>query len=104
MPPATQIQPLVAYALETLNDSTPELSFWASMRLLAFDAALRSNVAAEFSAAAAANAKDDLIRARALRAAAYFGAALTESDHQWLEHQPDPGVDPLVLRPQRYLE
>jgi hypothetical protein len=72
------------------------------MRLLAFDAALRSRIAAEFMAAATANAKDDLIRARALRAAAYFGATLSQQDHEWLQDQPDPGADPLVLRPQLY--
>ena len=104
MAPAMQIQPLVAYSLSTLNESTPQLSFWASMRLLGFDAALHSRIAAEFLAASTANVKDDLLRARALRAAGYFGATLPEGDRHWLEAQPDSGVDPLALRPQRYAE
>ena len=102
MAPPAQIQPLVAYSLSTLKESSPQLSYWASMRLLRLDAALRSQIAGEFLAASSAHSSDDLIRARALRAAEYFGSALTEEDRKWLAGQTDTGTDPLALRPRYY--
>ncbi len=107
-PPSGQIQPLVAYSLATMADSTPQLSNWASMRLLRLDATLRALIEREFyrasSGRAGANPGADLIRARALRAAEYFGYSLPEPDRAWLAGQPDTGTDPLVLRPGYYMD
>jgi hypothetical protein len=103
-PPERQIQPTVVYALGAIAGSSPALSFWASMRLLRFDPSYHPAISAACAAAAQANSADALIRARALRAAEYFGATPPEPDYSWLATQPDTGIDPLVLRPQKYLE
>jgi hypothetical protein len=100
VPPA-QVQPLVAYSLAMVTESTPQLSYWAAMRLLRLPS-LNRQIAAEFYAAGSARPGDDLIRARALRAAQYFGYALPEAERQSLAGQPDTGTDPLVLRPHFY--
>ena len=102
MPPAGQIAPLVALSLSAVRESTPQLSYWASMRLLRLPAVLKPTIGEEFSLAAVAHAGDDLVRARALRAAEYFGLTLAEAASKWLANQPDAGVDPLVLRPHYY--
>lgn len=44
-------------------------------------------------------ARQDLYRARSLRAAYYFGHAGEPEDRVWLGSQPDPGTDVLALRP-----
>ena len=99
--PATQVKPLVALALESTSESTPSLAFWASMRLLRLGPNVAGPIAAEFARQAAALARpgEELFRARALRAAEFFGQALAEPDSEWLAGQPDTLVDPLVLRP-----
>jgi hypothetical protein len=106
MPTARQIPLLVAYSLATAADSTPQLSFWASMKLLGFEAGSQGQIALEFLKASSAVPTSDpraiLIRQRALRAAAYFGQVLPEADHVWLATQPDSGTDPLALRPLYY--
>ena len=99
VPAPDQIPMLVALCLMSAPESTPELSFWASMRLLRFDASLRHQIGAGFLAQARS---PDLIRARGLRAAEYFGHPLPDPDRQWLASQEDTGTDPLVLRPDWY--
>jgi hypothetical protein len=102
MTPPRQIQPLVAYSLSIMTENSPQLSWWASMRLLRSPATLHNQVAAEFYAAGSARPGEVLMRARGLRAAQYFGYGLPEPDSQWLAGQPDTGTDPLVLRPHYY--
>lgn len=105
MTPQQQIQPLVAYSLAIMKENTPPLSYWASMRILRLPTTLREPIAAEFYAAISGlsgRTGEDLYRARALRAAQYFGHRLSEEDSQWLAGQPDAGTDPLVLRPRFY--
>lgn len=97
--PSTQIAPLVALSLATIPEATPQLSYWASMQLLRLASTSRDRIAAEFLSQATARLGQDLVRARALRAAEFLGQVLPESDRQWLAGQPDTGTDPLVLRP-----
>jgi hypothetical protein len=99
-PPDRQIPPLVTYALGTIAGSSPEMSYWASMRLLRLDEPYRATIAEAF---AGAQPENEMIHARALRAAEFFGYALSDEARAWLETQPDPGADPLVLRPYKYL-
>jgi len=103
--PSMQIQSLVPLSLAASPEATPELSYWASMRLLRLASTLRNQIAAEFYRGATISPRpgQDLFRARALRAAEYFGQALPEPDRRWLSGQPDTGTDPLVLRPNYYL-
>jgi hypothetical protein len=101
-----QITLLVGYSLANIAESTPQLSFWASMRLLRMQETLRAQIAGEFYTAASvigsADPGGNLVKVRALRAAEYFGYPLPELDRRWLTSQPDNGADPLVLRPQYY--
>jgi hypothetical protein len=103
--PTSQVSPLVACSLANVPDSTPQLYWWASMRLLYLDPTLRGTIAETFYANAGPAGGDPagvLIRARALRAAEYFGYPLPASDRSWLAGQPDTGTDPLALRPTYY--
>jgi len=106
MPVARQIPPLVAYSLGTVADNTPQLSFWASMKLLRFDAGSYSQIASEFmkgsAALPASDPRANLVKERALRAAEFFGQPLPSPDQAWLAAQPDSGTDPLALRPLYY--
>jgi hypothetical protein len=102
MPPTAQIAPLSALSLATARGSTPQLSYWASMRILRLPAALRLQIAEEFYTAGVAQVTEPLLHARALRAAEFFGLQLPEPEAKWLAGQPDAGVDPLVLRPRYY--
>ena len=98
----TQVKPLVVLVLANTPEATPALSYWAAMRLLRLGPIVGGHVAAEFSGQAAGLTRADqrLYRARALRAAQFFGAALSEADHEFLASQPDTLTDPLVLRPE----
>jgi hypothetical protein len=100
-PADRQIQPLVTYALGTIAGSSPALSYWASMRLLRLEAAYRAGIGTAFANSAPSD--NDLIRARALRAADYFGHPLSDTDQAWLATQPDSGIDSLARRPWKYL-
>ena len=105
MAPAAQVAPLIDLAIGATPGTTPALSYWAAMRLLRMET-YRGRIAETFRASAAALTGDDraLFRARALRAAAYFGAALSDGERASLAAQPDPAVDPLVLRPDHYMK
>jgi hypothetical protein len=104
-PETVQVQPLTAFAIAALPESTPELNWWASMKLLRLAPALHGQIAAEFLRQAGTLTQPDkeLYRERSLRAAQYFGNPLSETERAWLQTQPDPLVDPLVLRPGREL-
>jgi hypothetical protein len=96
---------LVELYLDDSPDSTPRLAAWAGLKLLR--SPVRQTVAPEFLAQAAKyNRRDadrqaelDIVRARALRAAEYFGARLPDADRTWLASQKDMGTDLLALRP-----
>jgi len=87
-----------------------QLSEWAALKLLRLapqgsERRLRVAAALVQEAARFANpSKEDRaefyrLRARALRAAHFFGGTLSQDDDRWLANVPDTGVDPLVLRP-----
>ena len=99
--PPAQITQLVPLSLGTSPESTPQLLFWASMRLIRMAQLFRDQIGAEFlgQAQSLATPAQDLFRARALRAAEFFGRPLAAPDSQWLAGHPDTRVDPLVLRP-----
>jgi len=103
--PPLQVQPLVDLAVAAARGSTPQLLHWSSMRLLRLSGALHPQIADEFRRRAEALVTDDnaLFRARALRAAEYFGTSLSELERQAAPSESDPGVDPLVLRPSWFL-
>jgi hypothetical protein len=105
MSPGQEVPPLVDLAIAASPGSTPALSGWAAMQLLRL-APSRIQIADAFHARAAnfPGNEQALYRARALRAADYFGRALSEGERQWLAGQSDPAVDPLVLRPNYYLK
>ena len=105
MGPSQQIPPLVDLAVGATAEATPPLTYWSSMRLLRFGAQLRGEIAAEFrqQGERVSASGQELFRARALRAAVYFGGSLSNSESGWLSGQEDPGIDPLVLRPNFYL-
>ena len=98
--PAGQIAQLVPLSLATTPESTPQLVFWASMRLIRLAQTAREQIAAAFSAHAAELVRpgQELFRARALRAAEFFGHPVAAPDSAWLGGHPDTGADPLVLR------
>lgn len=100
-----QVQPLVDLAVAVAPGMTPQLLHWSSMRLLRLPGALHPRIADEFRRRAEALTAGDqvLFRARALRAAQYFGANLSASERQTAASESDPGVDPLVLRPTWFL-
>ncbi len=106
VPPSRQVPPLIAYSLANVAESTPQLSYWASMRLLRLQPTLGAQIAGEFytvgSPPPGGDPAANLTRARALRAAEYFGYPLPDPDRTWLAGQPDTGTDPLVLRPRYY--
>lgn len=97
----TEVKPLVTLVLANTPEATPPLSYWAAMRLLRLGPVVGGQIAAEFSSQAAALTRADqqLYRARALRAAQFFGVAPAESDQEFLDSHPDTLTDPLVLRP-----
>lgn len=107
-PPSSQVPSFVGYSLSITADSTPQLSYWASMRLLHMERTLSAQIGGEFyissSGGGGADPNVALVRARALRAAEYFGHTLPEPDRAWLARQPDAGTDPIVLRPRYYME
>jgi hypothetical protein len=99
--PSAQIAQLVPLALGTSPEATPQLGFWASMRLIRMAQAFRDQIGATFLSQAPllAAPAQELFRARALRAAEFFGRPPAAPDVQWLAGHPDTRVDPLVLRP-----
>ena len=103
--PSRQVQPLVDLAVAAAPGSSPQLLHWSSMRLLRLPGALHPRIADEFRRRAAALASGDqaLFRARALRAAEYFGANLSAAERQAAASEADAGIDPLVLRPNWFL-
>ncbi len=103
--PQGRVVPLVTLAVAETPEATPPLSYWASMRLIRLAAEAREPIATEFLRRAASLTRpgQELYRARALRAALFFGQPLPEPDRAWLSGQEDAGADPLVLRPGYYL-
>jgi hypothetical protein len=100
---------LSLYLLEA-KEATPRLSEWAAFALVRMadeNDATRAPIAGECLKAArryvktapADQAEFDLNRAKALRAAVFFGQRLTEEDTAWLAAQEDAGTDLLALRP-----
>jgi len=100
---------LVAIYCETGAESGASLVWWSAntMVRLAVDAAARAALVEALLKVARDHAKIDekkqpeldSVRARALRAAAYFEAVLDHDDADWLASQKDVGTDILTLRP-----
>jgi hypothetical protein len=78
-----------------------KLSDWAAMTLirLAYQGGARERIVAAFGSLAAKHGGNPKLRARALRAAEFFGHRLDEATRAWVAEQPDGGVDPLAVRP-----
>ncbi|MCP4246025.1 MAG: hypothetical protein GY778_03155 [bacterium] len=108
---ASRLPDLTEYYVDTSMKSWPELSYWCAMKLMRYakaDPSMRPRIAAEFMKRARAfdrhdNAdrqyEFDINRARAMRAAVFFGQELGEQDRAWLDQQTDAGTDVLALRP-----
>ncbi len=96
---------LIELYLDDAPDSTPQLADWAGLRLLRVPT--REQIAPGFLTQTrryekrdpARQPELDAVRARALRAAEFFGARLADADQQWLARQKDAGTDLLALRP-----
>jgi hypothetical protein len=100
---------LAALYCETAPDGSPALVWWSAnvMVRLAREPGLRVAVIEALLKIARDHAKKDeemqpeldATRARAYRAALYFGGILPPPDQYWLTQQRDHGTDILVLRP-----
>ena len=96
---------LVEMYLDDTPDSTPRLAEWSGLKLLRVP--VREKIAPQFLAQAEKYGRRDperqveldAVRARALRAAEFFGAVLNKPAQQWLAGQSDAGTDLLALRP-----
>jgi hypothetical protein len=105
LPAPGQIARLAELYLGDVRESTPRISDWAAMKLLRISS--RPEIAAEFVTFSERYEKTnperqnelDALRARALRAADFFGADLLGSQRHWLAAREDPGTDLLALRP-----
>jgi len=114
--PTEQISRLARLYLETEDDATPALAYWAGMTLQRVSSRtpdLRAHIARTFVERAREHEKPadpgdeeyELLRAKALRAAQLFGASLDTQQLTWLHTQRDTGSDLLAWRPQwRYVE
>jgi hypothetical protein len=107
MPEDKRIALLCGLYLGNSARATPPQVEWAAYKLVRLNAKLHPSIAKEFLAQAALNHQTDpdrqthfdLVRARSLRAAEYFGAILEAPMKLWLVKQKDHGTDLLALRP-----
>lgn len=101
---AARLPRLVELYLDDTPDSTPQLADWAGLKLLRLTE--REIIGPEFLAQAGRynrrnperQAELDAVRARALRAAEFFGVTLPKPEQEWLAGQKDAGTDLLALR------
>lgn len=112
MTPDGRVPGLTALYLEDpdIAGITREMSDWAGLTLirLAYQmSGLRNTIGLEMVKSAqkfagkdgARREEFDVLRARALRAAEFFGTALDQPAREWLSAQRDTGKDTLALRP-----
>lgn len=97
LPEAERLKRLAALYLRDAPDATERLAGWAALKLIRLPEPARS--AAEFVRLAAIDDKNEVRRARALRAAEFFGQRLPVPQEVWLASHADGGTDPLALRP-----
>jgi hypothetical protein len=106
-PEEQRVPELCGLYLANSPAATPAQAEWAAYRLVRLTLPVRPRVVSEFLKIAETNLNPsskpepilDLARARALRAAEYFGGELDKPSKQWLTAQRDAGTDLLALRP-----
>jgi hypothetical protein len=109
LPLAEKIPALAALYIGDATQTNPDLRSWAAMTLVRLPAQANAaphiaeafvQLARRYQAGGARwQAQFDIYRARALRAAVFFGRQLASADQQWLAAREDPGVELLALRP-----
>jgi len=109
LPLGEKITALAALYIGDATQTNPDLRYWAAMTLIRLrgQANAAPQVADAFVQLARRyqagggrwQAQFDMYRARALRAAVFFGRQLDGADQQWLAGREDPGTDLLALRP-----
>jgi hypothetical protein len=109
LPLGERITALAALYIGDATQMNPDLRYWAAMTLIRLRGQPKAapqiadvfvQLGRRYQAGGGRwQAQFDMYRARALRAAVFFGRQLDGADQQWLAAREDPGTDVLALRP-----